>query len=100
MGNGIPDNDGDELGTGGIEVPVPLDALTQPDDQDVMQTPAVGDSVTFVTDAVISRIGGKTAYVKARSINGKPLGETQEPPTEDEADEQEGNDLRGMAQNM
>jgi len=65
--------------------PVPLDALNQPDDQEQMQTPAVGDSITIQVDAKILSVDGETAMIQPTAINGKPLEDAESP---DEAGEQ------------
>lgn len=70
----MPDTDGDSIGQGEGDVPVPLKCLAQPDDADQMTTPEVGDKVTFTVDAEIKRIDGEMAYVKAGAINGTPVG--------------------------
>lgn len=79
------------------ELAVPLKALAQPDDAEQVNPPAQGDPVTFTVDATVTRIDGEMAYIKATAINGVEL--------EDEAaepaglpDEQEGADLRAMAE--
>lgn len=84
------------------EVCIPLKALAQPDDQDQVQTPAVGDSVNFSTDGTITRIDGDNAYVKASAVNGVPLDdgsdEVQNP--DSQTPDSEGTDLQGIAQQM
>ena len=81
---------------GGQEVCIPLKALAQPDDADAMVTPEQGDSVTFTTDAVITRIEGENAYLKPSAINGTPIGEEAAPAPAD-ADVAEGDALRELA---
>lgn len=97
--------DSDE-GMGEGEVCVPLKALTQPDQQDQMQTPAVGDSGTMTVDYIVTRIEGDNAYVKPNSVNGTALddGEADEPTPDSEGGPDEGDDegdtLRSQAQAM
>jgi hypothetical protein len=78
------------------EQAIPLKALAQPNDEEQVQTPAEGDSVTFSVDATVIRIEGDKAIIKASAINGTPLDE--EPAESPAMDEQEGSDLRAMAQ--
>lgn len=82
------------------ELPVPLTALAQPDDQEAMQTPSVGDSVSFQVDATITRIEGDQAFVKPTAINGTPLDNTDKSPTPDDQDAEEGSDLQAQASQM
>ncbi len=87
---------------GAEEVCIPLKALSQPDDSDVMVTPEAGDSVTFSTDAVITRIDGENAYLKPSAINGQPIGKDAAPeaPEGMEAPDTEGDGLREEAGGM
>lgn len=94
----------DQAGT----VPIPLKALQQPGEDDQMQTPGVGDPVSFQTDATIVSIEGEMAMVKPSAVNGVPVGaaaaDDEGPDDGDEsgegadtADDDEESALRGMA---
>lgn len=84
------------------DVCVPLKALTQPDQQDQIQTPAVGDSGTMTVDYTVTRIEGDNAYVKPNSVNGTALddGAAEEPTPDSEGGPDEGDNLRAEAQTM
>lgn len=85
----------------GQEIPVPLSALAQPDDQEQMQTPEPGDEVDMTVSAKITRVEGQTAYIQPTAINGNPLGaQGEEQDEQPDADAQEGSDLQAMAQQM
>ena len=76
--------------------------LAQPDDKEQMQTPAVGDSGTMTVDFTVTRVEGDNAYIKPNAINGQQIEaeEGEGTPGEEEADAQEGSDLRGQAEQM
>lgn len=98
-----PSDAGGDAGCPDGCIPVPLAALSQPDDQEQMQTPGQGDSITFQVDAVVDSINGETAYVKPSAVNGTPLAPDDEPDPEGDpnaADDQEGQDLQQAAQGM
>lgn len=78
---------------GSMEMCVPLTSLGQPDEQDAMQPPAVGDPVTFTTEGTISRIEGPNAYVAPTAVNGQKIDNSA--PAMPEADR-----LRQMASSM
>jgi len=86
------------------EYAVPLTSLAQPDDQEAMQTPGQGDSVSFQVDATITQIVGEQAFVKPMAINGTPLPNAAQTPTpedtQDAADASEGAGLQQEAQGM
>lgn len=84
---------------------VPLKVLAQPDDQDQMQTPAVGDTGSATVDYTVTKIDGDNAYIKVSAINGQPLdGSDAETAPDDSVDEsgdaQEGQALQQQAQSM
>jgi hypothetical protein len=66
-----PEPEGDEGGS--MEMCVPLSSLGQPDEQDNMQPPAVGDPVTFTTEGTISRVEGDNAYITPTAVNGQKI---------------------------
>jgi len=86
--NPMPPTDGDFAVNSGAEMPpelmampaaneqrVPLAALQQPDDQEALVTPEVGDMVSYTVEGRVSRIEGDVAIVTVESANGKPLQE-------------------------
>lgn len=84
-------------------IPIPLAALAQPNDKEMMQNPGEGDAITFQVDAIIDSINGDTAYVKPSAVNGTPLEPDAEPDVtqeEDQSDLSEGSDLRDQAAQM
>lgn len=60
---------------------VPLDALSRPDDQEQMQTPEVGDAVSYTVDGKITRVEGGNAYVQPSAVNGNDVsaGDSEQP---------------------
>lgn len=84
----------------GSEWCVPLSALQMPGEDEHMNTPGVGDKVTFQAEGTVSRIEGDEAYVKPESANGKPLNEKADATHDDETSnsEQEFAALRGEAE--
>jgi hypothetical protein len=70
-----PDSDGNPGQDAGQLIPIPLKALSQPDQSDKMQTPGEGDNVSFQVDAVIQSIEGDIAMVQPMSVNGTPVGQ-------------------------
>jgi hypothetical protein len=78
---------------------VPLDALAMPDEQEQMNPPAVGDSVSYQVEGKVVRIDGKNAYVEPTAINGQPVAddEAAEAPEPDEA-QQDANDFQDLQQ--
>lgn len=96
-------SDGDDSeAMAGAEQCLPLSMLAQPDAQEQMQTPAVGDSGTMTVDYTVTRVEGDNAYIKPSAINGQPIGpeEGEGTPGEEDQDAQEGSDLRDQAQQM
>jgi poly(3-hydroxybutyrate) depolymerase len=59
--------------SGGMEVPVPLDALAMPGEDDKMNAPSVGDPVQLQAEGTVTRVEGDTAFVSIKSVNGKPV---------------------------
>ena len=72
----------------GMEVPVPLEALAMPGEDEKLENPAVGDPVQLQAEGKVTRIEGETAFVSIKSVNGKPVtaegAKTTNTPTEDE----------------
>lgn len=89
---GTPADDG---GMESSEVCVPLKALQQPDENEEMQTPSQGDTVSLTVDAAITRIEGDKAYVKPMSVNGIQLDDGGD--TEGDNEAAEGDALRQEA---
>jgi hypothetical protein len=52
---------------------VPVAALQQPDDQEQLVTPEVGDMVSYTVEGRVTRLDGETAVVTVESANGKPI---------------------------
>ena len=86
--------------SGGMEVPVPLEALAMPGEDDKLQNPAVGDPVQLMSEGVVTRIEGDTAFVAVKSVNGKPLNAeaAKTTNTPDEDGDNEFAQLKSMAQ--
>lgn len=84
-----------EEGMESSEVCVPLKALQQPDENEEMQTPSNGDTVSLTVEAAITRIEGDKAYIKPMSVNGVQLDDSGEPQEDGEA--AEGDALRQEA---
>ena len=58
---------------GGMEVPVPLDALAMPGEDQKMNNPDIGDPVQMQAEGTVTRIEGQMAYVRVKTVNGKPV---------------------------
>ena len=75
---------------GGLEVPVPLEAVAMPGEDDIMNTPSVGDPVQLQAEGKVTRIEGQTAFVSIKSVNGKPVSseaaKTTDTPPDDGSD--------------
>lgn len=86
---------------GGMEVPVPVDALAMPGEDDKMNAPAVGDPVQLQAEGKVTRIEGELAYVQIKSVNGKPVSaegaKTTNTPGADENGDNEFAQLRSEA---
>lgn len=87
----------------GTVVPIPLDALAQPDEKDEMVNPEQGDIVDFQVEGKIVSINGGMAMVQPTAVNGKPLDGSDEPDEDDPAKRDEQGDqgfgqLEQMAQ--
>ena len=59
--------------SGGLEVPVPIDALAMPGVDDKLNNPEVGDPVQMQAEGTVTRIEGGMAFVSVKSVNGKPV---------------------------
>ena len=99
MGDGYSNQDGDEDMIGGEQC-LPLSMLAQPDEQDQMQTPSVGDTGSMTVDYTVTRIEGDNAYVKPTAVNGQPIPEEARQPTPEDEDQAEGDSLRNEAEQM
>lgn len=66
-----------------MDMCVPLSSLAQPDEQENMQQPAVGDPVTMTVEGTISRVEGPNAYVTPSAVNGNKLDNTSQQPDEE-----------------
>lgn len=89
----------------GMEVPVPLEALQSPGEDEQMVTPTVGDPVSLYAEGKLVRIEGGKGIVAVDNVNGKPLdmqaAKTADTPEADEnadkGDDAEFEQLRSMA---
>lgn len=90
--------DGDETPMGENQICVDLSALSMPDEQDQMQPPAVGDLVQANIEGKVDSIQGDKAYVTMTAVNGQPVEDEDEGPSDN--DEQEMANLQGMAEQM
>ncbi len=52
---------------------VPLAALAATDESNSVETPVVGDRVSYSVDGTISRIEGDQAYITKESVNGQEI---------------------------
>ena len=82
------------MGSGAMEMCVPLDSLKEPDEQQQMQSPEVGNPVVMTVEGTISRIEGGDAYIKPSAVNGQKLDQAQSQAAP------EGDQLRQMASSM
>lgn len=80
---------------------VPLSMLGQPDSEDNMLEPAVGDKNSANIDFTVKSIQGQNAVICVDAVNGKELesGDEEAAPENEatEQDAQEGSQLRSMA---
>lgn len=82
---------------------VSLKSLAMPDAEngDQMANPEVGDRVQYQVEGTVTRIEGENAYVKRESVNGEPVDTKAEAEgAEPDADEEEREELGGMAGQM
>ena len=77
------------------EVCVPLAALAMPDENEVLENPAVGDAVQFNAEGHIARLEGDKAYIALKSVNGQELPKPEEAAEPSEQDQMA--ELEGMA---
>lgn len=88
-----------EMKHSGKEWCVPVSALQMPGEDEQMNSPTVGDKVSFHGEGTLTRIEGEEAYVKPESANGKPMTTEAKSVNDDEQDsEQEFASLRGQAE--
>lgn len=98
MGQMAPD-DGQSPSTP-QQVRIPLSALAQPNQEDVMETPGAGDTITFTVDGTLDKVDGDYGLVTPNAVNGKPLEEEAQEPTPEDTTDTEGDDLQNEAQQM
>lgn len=83
--------EGDYTGapTAGAAMPdmVSLQALAMPDESDRMETPQVGDRVSYQVEGVIASIEGENAFVTKEAVNGQPVTAASEPTPESALDD-------------
>ena len=88
-----------ELGaTASFEQCLPADVLKQPDDQEALQTPEVGDEVSYSVTGKVSRIEGDMVYVTPSQVNGQEIKLPAAPEAPEGAGEMES--LETEARNM
>ncbi len=79
------------------EIAVPIAALSEPDEQEQMTPPTVGDKGSSQIDYTVTRVEGETAYCTIDAINGTAIGKAQaKAPT----DADQFAELEGMARSM
>lgn len=71
------------------EICVPANALSVPEDGGGETPPGVGDTVEFTVSGKVSRTEGGELYVTPTTINGEPVQEAPETPSEQDMDAQE-----------
>ncbi len=92
---------GEQGGMDEGELCLPVSFLAQPDDNEAMQTPAEGDTVSIQVDATVTRIEGDNAYIQPKAVNGNELKAQDEgTPDAESQDASEGSGLRQEAQQM
>ena len=84
----------DKTKPSGMEIPVPLDSLSMPGEDDKMNAPAIGDPVQVQAEGTVTKIEGQIAFVSFKSINGKPIdSEAAKTTNTPEADESGANEF-------
>lgn len=76
---------------------VPLDLLSQPDEQEAMTPPAVGDKVAYSKEGTVTAINGGTAIVSVTHVNGQALPGADEPDGDEATDPMEGLEREAQA---
>lgn len=66
-------NAGQPEKAGGMEIPIPLDALASPGEDEMMNKPEVGDPISVYAEGKLLRIEGDKGIVTFKTVNGKPL---------------------------
>ena len=77
---------------GGMEIPVPLESLAMPGEDQKMNTPSIGDPVQVQAEGTVVRIEGQTAFVSFKSINGNPVDDESAKTTNTPGEEDGDND--------
>ena len=70
---GMPPNPDEARESGGMEVPVPMEALAMPGEDQKMNNPEIGDPVQMQAEGTVTRIDGSMAFVRVKTVNGKPV---------------------------
>lgn len=92
----MPTEAAGEMAAGNSEQCVPTEALAMPDSDEQMTAPEVGDPVSYTVEGKVTRVDGKNTYVKAETINGKPV--EQEAQSEEPMADGQGEDAAGLQQ--
>lgn len=95
-GSDIPPELSAPMMPAGNEQRVPVAALQQPDDQEALVTPEVGDMVSYTVEGRVTRIEGDSAVVTVESVNGKPAEPAGAMPPEAGGLEALENEAKGM----
>ncbi|MDE2099806.1 MAG: hypothetical protein KGL39_21315 [Patescibacteria group bacterium] len=75
---------------------VPLEALAMPGQDEKLNTPDVGDPVSYQVEGKVTRIEGDMAYVAPETVNGKPV-TVEAAKTNDTPEDQDRAELYDMA---
>jgi hypothetical protein len=87
-------------GGGGTTLTVSVDALAQAGEDDQLETPQVGDKVQASIEGEVLSIEGGKAVVEVTHVNGEEVAEDEPEAAEEPGEEQQFNELKGMAANM
>jgi hypothetical protein len=82
--------------SGANDITVSLDALSQPNEGDQLETPAVGDKIQASIEGTVKAIEGGNAVVTLTAVNGQPVAPEAAEPT----DAGQLQELQSMAQSM
>ena len=95
--DGQPDQDGqDQDGGAQSTLYVPLDSLAQPDNDNNMQTPEIGDTFDMTVRAKVVSIEGDQACIQPIAINGEPLKPQADSGPADQTDNPQGDEDPGV----
>lgn len=75
---------------------IPIDALAMPGEDEKLNTPEVGDPVSYQVEGKVTKIMGDLAIVSPQTVNGKPITADAEA-TNDTPQDQDKAELYDMA---